>query len=135
MLNKLSERLGMIRFSTWILQTVPSKTIARPKKSLFKRITVARESENTLKKLRARWICLVCIDLAQLYVFLIFHLCRYFSKTASPLLDADERILASAAITGPFVSRQPGNNMGYKSPRGGFAQMRTVKFVQKFRTV
>ena len=63
---------------------------------------------------------LFCIDLVQLVFFgffVIFHVFTFFRKTASPLLEADEpnsRILASAAITGPSVSRHNRQAIGIK---------------------
>ena len=61
---------------------------------------------------------LFCIDLDQHYFFgimIFFDFFVIFSKTASLLLAADEpnsRFLASAAITGPSVCRQPGHRIG-----------------------
>ena len=57
---------------------------------------------------------LFCIDLDH-GIMIFFDFFVIFSKTASLLLAADEpnsRFLASAAITGPSVCRQPDHTIG-----------------------
>ena len=82
---------------------------------------------------------LFCIDWAQLYLFGHFFRGFSFSKTASLWLEPDEpnsRILASAAITGPSVSRHNRQAIGIKiaTRRVHDHTKPPCKFVQNFTT-